>query len=119
MRSLLIIIYGVYNIISVIISLWVLLYLNMYINPNFIPSDLRWENGQLRDDMTNFMIAQFGLLTIEILLFSFLGYIINNLFISRVLKIENTKIPRLTAFGIFSTLILIAGYSILKFHSKI
>lgn len=37
------------------ITLWILLYLHTYINGNFIPDQLRWENGRQRADQSNWM----------------------------------------------------------------
>lgn len=119
MKALQLSIYSACNILGLILILWILLYLNMYINPNFIPSDLRWENGQLREDMTNFMIAQFVILAIEIGVFSMLGLWINKSVLKRMNVNEYQSLAKWTSIVLFLTLTIISGYSLLKFHSKI
>jgi hypothetical protein len=91
----------------------------MYINPIFIPSDFRWENGQLREDMTNFMIAQFVILTIEVALFAFFGFWINKSVLKKMKVSESKEIAKWTSIGFFLTLTVFSAYSLLKFHSRI
>jgi hypothetical protein len=112
-------IYSTYNLLGLVFILWILLYLNMYINPNFIPSDFRWENGQLRDDMTSFMIAQFVILTMEVGVFTALGIWINSNVLKSIKVNEHQNIAKRTAVGVFLALTIISGYFLLKFHSRI
>jgi hypothetical protein len=112
-------IYSSYNILGLIFTLWILLYLNMYINPNFIPSDLRWENGQLREDMTYFMIAQFVILALEIALITLLGFWINRSVLKRMNMNEPKKLAKWTSIGLFLVLTVFSAYSLLKFHSRL
>jgi hypothetical protein len=112
-------IYSTYNLLGLVLILWILLYLNMYINPNFIPSDFRWENGQLRDDMTNFMIAQFVILTMEVGVFSVLGLWINRNVLKSMKVNEHKNIAERTAIGVFLTLTITSGCPLLKFYLRI
>jgi hypothetical protein len=119
MKPALLAIYGIYNIIGLIFFLWVLLYLNMYINPNFIPSDLRWENGQLRENMTYFMLAQFLLLIFEIGIYSYICYTMNKFFLKKLVKTHNIRIAKWTGITTLLILICISAHALLTFHSKI
>ena len=112
-------IYSSYNLLGLVFTLWILLYLNMYINPNFIPSDLRWDNGQLREDMTYIMIAQFVILALEIALISLLGFWINRSVLKRMKMNEPNKLAKWTSIGLFLVLTIFSAYSLLRFHSRI
>ena len=111
-------IYSSYNLLGLVFILWTLLYLNMYINPNFIPSDLRWENGELREDITYFMIAQFVIFTLEIAFISLLGFWINKSVLKRMKMNEPKKLAKRTSIGLFLVLTVFSAYSLLKFHSR-
>lgn len=119
MKPLQLSIYAGYNILGLLFTLWILLYLNMYINPNFIPNDFRWENSQLREDLTNFMIAQFVILTVEIALIALFGYWINRSVLRRMKVTESKELAKWTSIGLFLTLTVFSAYSLLKFHSRI
>ena len=112
-------IYSSYNLLGLVVILWILLYLNMYINPNFIPSDLRWENGELREDITYFMIAQFVIFTLEIAFISLLGFWINKSVLKRMKMNEPKKLAKRTSIGLFLVLTVFSAYSLLKFHSRL
>jgi hypothetical protein len=119
MKTLPLSIYSSYNLLGLIFFLWVMLYLNIYINPIFIPSDFRLENGQLHEDMTNFMIAQFVILTIEVALIALFGFWINKSVLKRMKVSESKEIAKWTSIGFFLTLTVFSAYSLLKFHSRV
>ncbi len=93
MRIFLLLLYGCYNIFSIIVSIYVISFLNTYVNSFFIPNGFRWnDEGVLRDDLTLFGITQFVITNIEALLIIVAMYFINKYYLGRVVKVgENGK----------------------------
>ena len=76
--------YAFYNIIYQIISLWFLFYANTYINSKIIPDSLRWQNGELRENLTGLAVVQTIVLIIEVAILAFLLHFINKRFLSNI-----------------------------------
>lgn len=94
-------IYIAYNLVWLRLAVFLLSFLNTYINAVFIPKNFRWtEAGNLRDDLTLFGISQFILTNIEAILFLGLIYLVNkwclDKYLSSIQGIE--KVSTWTAF---------------------
>jgi hypothetical protein len=76
--------YAFYNIVFQIISLWFLFYANTYINSKIIPDSLRWQGGELRENLTGLAIAQTIVLIIEVAILAGLLHFINKKFLSNI-----------------------------------
>jgi len=83
------ILYITYNLIYLVGSTWFLAYANMYLNAKVLPDNLRWENGQIRENLTWFGISLLIILLIESGVLVFLNYQLNKWYASNVLNLEN------------------------------
>lgn len=61
-RSIVLIILTVF---SCFVIIWIIVYLQTYINGLFIPYELRWENGKLRQDQSTWLTAGMAIGLIE------------------------------------------------------
>jgi len=85
--------YGVYNIIWIKFSIYVISFLNTYINSIFIPKSFEWhDNRHLRDDLTLFGISQFVIANVEGLLFLTIIYFINKWYLERVVEVKENNL---------------------------
>jgi len=91
--------------------------LNTYINPNFIPSELRWQGGELRENMNYFMIAQLIILITQIGIFTYVGFLLNKRFLRRIIKKPELKLAKWTSITVLLTLLIISSYSLLNFYA--
>jgi hypothetical protein len=108
--------YLLMNLVIFMILLWILLYLNTYINTFFIPDELRWENGHLREDLTSFMFAQLSIILIEIVLLVFLVSKLNNFYLKKLNMSNRQTIVNWTSTIIFVSLTIIACLSLVSFY---
>ena len=99
------IIYGAYNLIYQIISVFLLLYVNTYINTLLLPDSLRWKNGQLREDLSGLMIANTILLIVETALLVILLYYLNKQYINAFKGSDHYKIAWWTT-GVYAAVTL-------------
>jgi hypothetical protein len=79
--------YIIYNIIYLAGSTWFLAYANMYLNPKLIPNNLRWENGQVSENLIWFGVSSLIILIIESGGLIYLNYHLNKWYASNVLNI--------------------------------
>lgn len=83
------ILYGVYNILVVVLFVQIISFLNTYVNTLFIPKSFRWnENGVLREDLTLFGITQFLIANIEALVLVVGMYFINKVYLGNFVNIR-------------------------------
>jgi hypothetical protein len=83
-------IFIIYNLFYLVISAWILLYANSYINGKIIPDSFRWENGQIKDNLILFGISSLVILLIEVGLLGLLNYKLNQWYTTNILSIENS-----------------------------
>jgi hypothetical protein len=85
-NSLLKAFYVIYNIIYQCFGFIALVFAATYINDFLIPYNLKWENGRLRNDLTNYTIVGIGILVVEVILLLLVIYGINKAYLIKVLK---------------------------------
>lgn len=88
--------YGIYNVVYLIFSLWALIYANTYINAIFIPYSFRWKDGKLRDDLTLFGISQVAILILESVILLLIIYFVNKRYLTNIVKASNTRAIAIT-----------------------
>ncbi|MBR9833223.1 hypothetical protein GYB57_13845 [bacterium] len=99
-------IYIIYNIVYLIGSVWFLLYANTYLNSKFIPDSLRWQDGQVREDLTWFGITLFVLLLLELIVIGFVNYRLNKWYVGNFMTLNSVN-NVLWATGIVLGLLLL------------
>ena len=92
--------YGIYNLMYLIFSLWALIYADTYINAIFIPDNFRWKDGKLRDDLTLFGISQVAILILESVILLLIIYFVNKWYLTNIVKTSNNRTIALWTGGI-------------------
>lgn len=100
--------YIIYNLIYLVGSAWFLAFANMYLNAKVLPDNLRWENGQVRENLTWFGVSLLIVLLIESGVLIFLNYQLNKWYVSNVLNLENGTNTIWWATGVVLAIIMIA-----------
>ena len=112
------ILYTLYNLIYQVFSLAFLFYANTYLNDFFIPENLIWKDGKLREDVSAAAAIQTIILIVEAALLVLLIYFVNRKFLASIAKTGNTiSVANWTAISyaiITLTFIAWLMYSIFK-----
>lgn len=80
--------YAIYNLLYLVFTAFFFLYANTYLNSFFIPDSLRWKDGHIREDLTGQAIAQCALLLVEGAILAYFLWMLNQWFLSTVVKSE-------------------------------
>ncbi len=76
-------IYFAINLFYQIFSIWFLLFANSYLNEYLLPKDLKWSNGNLKNNLTTFFYAKSFILVIEFVLLTVIIIITNKWFLNQ------------------------------------
>lgn len=96
------ILYGLYNIVYQILTIWFLLMANTYFNGFIIPDSLKWSNGKLRENLAGLATAQTIILLVEAAVLMLLLFYINKRYLVGIAKAENANNIALWTTGIYS-----------------
>lgn len=85
------ILYGLYNIVYQVLTIWFLLLANTYYNWIFIPNSFLWKDGKPREDWLPASIMQTIILLAEVVLLMLLLFYINRRYLSGIAKADNAS----------------------------
>ena len=91
-KTILQIIFCIYNIFFGVLSVWILLYVGTYLNGMVIPDSLRWENGVIIKSPNWNDAILILMLMIEAIVLMYVLFLINNKFLKRILITPNYKL---------------------------
>lgn len=101
------ILYGFYNLIYQIVTVWFLFLANTYYNDVFIPNRFLWKEGKPREDLLNAGIMQTVILLIEAALLMLLMHYINKRYLLSFAKADNANNIALWTAGIYSVITVV------------
>jgi len=101
------ILYGLYNLIYQILTLWLLLLANTYYNWFFIPNNFLWKDGKQRENWFWAGTMQTIILLVEAVLLMLLMFYINRRFLTGIAKAPNANSIALWTAGVYSLITVV------------
>ena len=90
MNTIYYIAYGLFNLLYVSFSAWVLLFATTYLNDSLIPNSLRWKkSGELRTDLLAFNSLHITIASLEALLLLCFLYLVDKRYLTAIVKITS------------------------------